>query len=156
MPDNIRSNIRIGRIASEKACQSNAPVFTQLDVSVEKGILVKHIDEDPQNPPSTLRIATEALRWAKEREFEELWIAAAKPHLPRILRDIKKMSRKLRFTIKISLCEGIEAHPEDSWFCLNSRQEHTRSKEAWEKRESVLMRLPFFLYRWIVRLAEGT
>lgn len=151
VPDTIRSNRRIARIASQKAREFNAPVYTQLDVPVEPGIEVKYTDEEFDNPPPTLRIARGAVQWAKRRGFKKLWIVAARPHLRRAFRDVKEAAREAGGKIAIRACKEIEQYPEDSWFCPDSTQDRVRSRKSWNKREQVLNLLPFFIYKRIAK-----
>jgi hypothetical protein len=149
--DTIRSNQRIAQIASQKAKELSAPVYTQLDIRVKPGIEVKYTNEEPGNPPPTLRIARGAAQWAKQQGFKKLWIVAAKPHLWRALRDIEKAVRETGVKIKVHTCHEVEQYPKDSWFCPNSTQKRVRSSEAWYKRERILKLLPFFIYKRIAK-----
>lgn len=151
VPETIRSNQRIARIASQKAWELNAPVYTQFDVRVEPGVKVKYADDESNNPPPTLRIARGAVRWAKQRGFRELWIVAAKPHLWRALRDVQQAVREDGTRIDIRVCEEIEQYTENSWFCSDSTQDRVRSREAWDKREKVLKLMPFFIYKRVAK-----
>ncbi len=149
-PDTIRSNQWIAQIASQKARELNAPVYTQNDVQVESGIEVKYTDEEPGNPPPTLRIARGAIQWAKQQGFRELWIAAAKPHLWRCKRDLVQAAREARVQITVRICcKEIELFFENEWFCPDSTQPRTRSRKNWQDRERVLKLMPFFLYKLI-------
>ena len=146
VPDTIRSNRRIAEIASEKAQQLKAPVYTQLDVRIEPGIEVEYIWQKLNNPPPTLRIARGAVRWAKRLGLRGLWVSAAKPHLWRCLRDLEQAVREASIDIKIYAFKEIEKCPEE-WFCSDSTQKWTRSQEAWDKRERILKSMPFSLYK---------
>lgn len=147
VPDTIRSNRRIAEIASQKAQQLKVPVYTQLDVRIEPGIEVEYIDQELNNPPPTLRIARGAVRWAKRLGLGELWVSAAKPHRERCLRDLEQAVREAGMQIEIRAFKEIRQFPEDEWFCPDSTQPHTRSREAWDKRERILRFMPFFLYK---------
>lgn len=148
-PADILSNRRIARIAEEKARELGAPVYTQLDIRVEPKIEVEYTDEQCGNPPPTLRIARGAIQWAKRRGFRELQIVAAKPHLWRCLRDLKYVIREIEAQIEVCVCREIERFPEDGWFCPNSTQGRTHSRRAWDRRERILIHMPFFLYKLI-------
>ena len=94
----ICSNLRIAEIAREKELRlrsngASVSIFTQYDVCLEGA---DHASENDHDPPPTLRIAREAIRWAKERGLKELWIVAAKPHLWRACRDMKASLRSRR------------------------------------------------------------
>ena len=147
VPDTIRSNRRIAEIASKKAKELKAPVYTQLDVRIESGIEVEYTDEKPGKPPPTLRIARGAVRWAKRLGLKELWVSAAEPHLWRCLGDLKEAVHETGMQIEIRAFKEIEEYPEDEWFCHDSTQRRTRSREAWDKRERILRSMPFFLYK---------
>ena len=148
-PHSILSNRRLAEIASEKARELKAPVYTQLDIVVEPDIEVEHTKEKYGSPPPTLRIARGAVRWAKQRGITELWIIAAKPHSWRVLRDIRRGISEARENIEVHICEEVGQYPEDSWFCPDSTQDRTKSREAWAKREKILTLMPFFIYKLI-------
>lgn len=61
-PGRILSNRLIAGIASRKARELGATVYTQFDVLVEPEIKVEYISENPGNPPPTLRIARGAVQ----------------------------------------------------------------------------------------------
>lgn len=147
-PSTIRSNRMIAKIALQKARERNAPIFTQLDVHIYGA---NRAMEDDNNPPTILRIAREAIQWAKERGLEELWIVAAKPHLWRAFRDMREALREAGGEIKIHACREIDECSGDLWFCISSTQAWTRSKGAWDRREKILKSLPLFLYKIIAR-----
>ena len=147
VPSTILSNRRIAEIASKKARELNASVYTQLDVRVEQGISVEYTKEEAGNPPPTLRIAREAVQWAKRDGLTELWVVAAKPHLWRALRDVQQAVHEAGTRIEVRACKEIEQYPEDSWFCPDSTQNRVRSSEAWNKRERILRLMPFFVYK---------
>jgi hypothetical protein len=147
-PETILSNRRIAIVASQKARELCAPVYTQLDVRVESGIQVEYTEEEPGNPPPTLRIARGAVQWAKRHGFTMLFVVAAKPHLWRALRDVRAAVREDGARIGVRACDkGIAQYPGDSWFCPDSAQARTRSSEVWNKRENILKCLPFFVYK---------
>jgi len=147
VPETILANRRIAEIASKKAQELNAPMYTQLDVRVEPGIQVEYTEEEPGNPPPTLRIARGAVQWAKSRRLTELWVVAAKPHLWRALRDVQQAVREDGMRIEVRVCKEVEQYSEESWFCPDSTQERVQSREAWDKRERVLKLMPFFVYK---------
>lgn len=151
VPGTILSNQRIAQIASRKAQELTAPIYTQLDVHVESGIEVEYTKEEPGNPPPSLRIARGAVQWAERQRFTELWVVAAKPHIWRCLRDLKYAVREARAKIEVKACKEIEQYPEDEWFCSDSIQERTRSRKNWQRRERILRLIPIFLYKLIAR-----
>ncbi len=146
-PETILSNKRIAFIASQKARELNAPVYTQLDIRVLPRVKVEYTEEKPGNPPPTLRLARGAVQWAKQRGFSKIYIVAAKPHLWRALRDIKKAVREAGEKIEVHVCREIEQYHEDSWFCPDSIQQRTRSQKDWQGRELILKLMPFFIYK---------
>ncbi|MBI2024599.1 MAG: hypothetical protein HYT03_00710 [Candidatus Harrisonbacteria bacterium] len=148
-PWTIRSNRRIAEIVAKKAQELNAPVYTQLDIHVEQSIQVEYTQEDPGNPPPTLRIARGTVRWAERHGLTELWVVAAKPHLWRALRDVQQAVREAGAGIEIHACKEIEQYPEDSWFCSDSTQDRVRSRKAWRKRELILSLMPFCVYKCV-------
>ncbi len=150
-PYTILSNRRIARIASRKAYELDAPVYTQLDVNIELGIKVEHTEEELGNPPPTLRIARGAVQWAKQRRLAVLWVVAAKPHLWRVLRDLNQAICEAGENIYVRTCEEIEQYPEESWFCPNSTQKRTQSRKNWDWREKILKLVPFFVYKRVAK-----
>lgn len=148
-PKTIRSNRWISQIASQKACELRAPVYTQLDICIDADIKVEFTKEHSGNPPPTLRIARGAVQWAKRNNITILWVVAAKPHLWRCIRDLTRATREINAQIEINICEKIEQYPEDEWFCIDSTQERTRSQKNWIGRERILKLLPFFIYQII-------
>jgi len=146
-PETILPNQRIARIAAKKARELNCRVYTQLDIRVEEGIPMEYTEEEPGNPPSTLRIARGAVQWAKRHRLTKLWVVAAKPHLWRAVRDVERAGREVGAQIEIRACKEIEQYPGDSWFCPDSVQDRVRSRGEWNKRENILKFMPFFVYK---------
>jgi len=147
VPDSILSNKRIAQIALQKALELEAPVYTQFDVYIESDIDIEFTEEELGNPLPTLRMARGTVQWAKQQGFRKLWVVAAKPHLRRCLRDLRYAVREAGAQIDVLICKEIEQYPEDEWFCLDSTQERTRSRKAWNKRERILRFMPMFLYK---------
>lgn len=150
VPSTIYSNCCIAQIASQKARELNVPVYTQLDVRVERGIEVKYINEELGNPPPTLRIARGAVQWAKKRGLKVLLIVAAQPHLWRCERDLIRAIKEAGAQIAVRVCfKEIKRYPEDSWYCPDSTQPRTRSPKSWWGRERILQLMPFFFYKLV-------
>lgn len=148
VPDTIRSNRSIAFVATFKARQLNAPIYTQADVKIfDPSVVVFHTSEKPNSPPPTLRIARGAVQWANQCRFTELWVVAAKPHLWRAERDLRQAVHEAGGGIIVRVCEEIEQYPERDWFCSDSTQERTQSQKAWDGRERVLKVMPFFIYK---------
>lgn len=149
VPYNINSNKLIAEIASRKAREIKAPIYTQLDIRINSEVKVEYINEIQGNPPPTLRMARGAIHWAKFNEITEIWVCAAEPHLWRCLRDLKYASSEAGIQIEIRICETIKWYSENYWFCADSTQARTRSREAWQKREKILRRMPISFYKLI-------
>ena len=148
VPWNIRSNQRIAGIAENKAIDLSAPVYTQKDVHIDLISAVTYTEEELGHPPPSLRMARGAVRWACTRRITDLWVVAARPHISRCMRDLIKAVEQSGRQISIHVCqEEIDQFPEDLWFCLNSTQPRTRSRQAWERRERIFRYLPFWLYK---------
>jgi|SRR3989344_623184 len=154
VPSTILSNQNIAWIAWRKARELGALVFTQRDVDVNANfqicsVDVDHVREESDNPPPTLRIAREAVRWAKQRGVTELYVVAAEPHLRRCVRDLMEADRELNgvYTLPIIFCGEISRVSDNDWFCSESTQERTRSRKAWNRRERILRMMPFWLYK---------
>lgn len=150
VPYTINSNMIISQIASQMARELNATVYTQLDILVQPGVSVVYTKEQPGNPPPTLEIARGAVEWAIQNKVEILWIAAAKPHLWRCTRDLKRAVKEAGARIKTRVCPEINEHSTDNWYCKNSAQRRTCSRLNWWSRELVLMLMPFFVYKRVV------
>lgn len=147
VPSAIRSNQIIAQIASKKAKDQKALVFTQRDVSIGSHIEVQFVKEVLGSPPSTLFVATEAVKWADKFGLNTLWVAAARPHLWRCMRDLKQAVKESRLNIHVHICQEIGGYTDKDWFCPDSTMERTRNKENWIIRERILKLTPFFLYK---------
>jgi hypothetical protein len=148
-PSSIRSNVIIAKIASRKARELKVPVYTQQDVVVDPEVEVFFTDEKSGEPPPTLRISRGAVSWAKKTGLRHLWICAASPHLWRCRRDFTRAILETGLDISIWAFSETGLHHEDVWFCPDSTQKRTRSREAWEKRERILRIMPFFIYKFV-------
>jgi hypothetical protein len=149
-PKDNRSNRHLSRIISEEVGNNYGSVYTQQDIDVGNGIEVKYIpQEGSDKPPPTLRIGRGLVAYAKRKEAEEIIIVAAKPHLRRVLRDVKYAMREAKVNIPIRVSEGIERVPEGEWFDPQSTQKRTTSLKEWQGREKILMALPMFIYKRI-------
>ena len=146
-PDSIFPNWRIAQITLRKARELDGRVYAQLDIRVEKGVPVEYTEEEPGNPPPTLRIARGAVQWAKQHRLTELWVVAAKPHLWRVLRDVQQSVQEDGALIEVHVCEEIKQYSKDSWFWPDSTQKRTRSWKNWWPRELILRLMPFFIYK---------
>jgi len=152
-PASIKPNQQIGQIASKKAREMNAPVYTQLDVEIEDGVQVYRVTETPGQPPSTLRMAREIAKWAKDRRVAVIWLVAAKPHLWRARRDLEEALAEVKWEIGVQICQEIFEYPDDSWFSPESAQARTRLEKTWKWRELILRAMPFSVYEIVDKLA---
>ncbi|PIU01413.1 hypothetical protein COT68_03365 [bacterium (Candidatus Torokbacteria) CG09_land_8_20_14_0_10_42_11] len=144
----ILPNLELAKIASDKAEELKAPVYTQSDIIIiRKGIEVVYIKEEPDNPPPTLRIARGAVKWAERQGITELWVAVARPHSWRAMRDMEEAVRETGAQIAVQICEEIYDVPASEWFCPDSTQTRTRSWWRFWPREAVLQLLPFWIYK---------
>jgi hypothetical protein len=151
-PASIWSNKTIAEIAEHKAKREGASVYTQLDIQIaDRSIVVQYTEEKPGQPPPTLRICRGAVAWAKKHGITRLYIAAAKPHLWRCQRDLYRAVKEAKADIKVRFCEEISQFSENSWFCPGSTQERCQTQASWRKRERILGKLPFWLYKIIAR-----
>ncbi len=150
VPSSLLSNRLISEIASRKARELCAPVYTQVDVMVEPKIEVEFTKEQPGYPPPTLRIARGAVQWAMRRGITNLLIVAAKPHMWRCVRDLTYAVREAGAQIKVNACEEVRLYSNE-WFCVESGQKRTRTKWEWWSRELIIMLMPFFIYKRIAR-----
>lgn len=150
-PETVKSNQRLAEMASVRAVDCKGPVFTQRDIVANKRFNVKDVEQvyEPGEPPPTLRIAREAVKWAERRDLNFLWVVAAKPHLWRCLRDLRAACKEARKDIRIESCPEIEHTWERDWFCPNSTQARSRSPWKWYQRELILKAMPFFIYKRI-------
>ncbi len=147
VPSSLPSNRKLVEIASRKARELNAPVFTQQDMMpLEPGVEYVLTEEVYPNRVPTLRIARGAAQWAKDGGIRVLWICAAGPHLTRVTRDIKFAIAEVGGAIEIKFCDGIHEAPRDVWFCDGSAQIDTRIGLVWAIRDTILMLMPMVLY----------
>lgn len=88
--------------------------------------------------------------------MNKLYVVAALPHLWRCLRDLKCAVQEVNANIVVFECPEIydyciegEWFADSEWFCQDSTQKYTRTEEAWQKRDRILKKMPFFLYRLV-------
>jgi len=149
-PKTILANQLIAQIATQKAYELKAPIYTQLDIQIkDKNVKVDFIKEQVSKRPSTLKISEKAIQWAENKNITDLWIVAASPHLWRCARDVSYIVDKKNLKINIHLCKKINIYPESSWFCINSIQKRTQSKKNWKRRERIIRLIPFYIYKFI-------
>jgi len=150
-PKTIRSNTILGEIAARKAKKLNAAIFTQRDIVISEEMNVEYIEEKDK-PPSTLKLAQAAVAWAIKNGIEEIYVVAASPHLSRVLRDMRMAISINGAKIKVEVAEEIFLYSDNDWYCPESIQLWTRSKIYWKIRETILIHLPFTIYKIISRL----
>ena len=150
VPGTILSNRRIAQIAEKLAKDLKAPIYTQRDVWIADLLKVK-VEYTPEvigKPPPTFRIVRGAIEWATRENLNELWVVAATPRLPRVLRDFSWAIDEFH-DINIRVAEEMGFVPEEVWYSPDSRQKRTRSARDWQRAERVLNYLPPFLYKFI-------
>ncbi|MDX1535953.1 MAG: hypothetical protein R3346_04310 [Candidatus Spechtbacterales bacterium] len=150
VPREIWSNRAIATIARSEAWKNDATVYTQLDVPIHGDFYVVRTEEDPGDPPPTLRIARGAVEWAKRHDVQKLVIVAAKPHIPRAKRDTEYAVREAGVDIEVTvsaLLDDPEYSDEDQWYCSDSTQPRTQTRKNWQKRDKILMLMPMFVYK---------
>jgi hypothetical protein len=143
------SNLRITEIAMYESRQIAGQVFTQRELRIPGAYSVDAGGQ--QGPIPTLRMARDAVQWARILGLEELCIVAAHPHAWRCLRDMEYAMREVGFVIPIYLSDEIQKVPLSVWFEDNSGQWHTRSRWTWYLRDTILKLMPMWLY---VRIAS--
>jgi hypothetical protein len=152
-PQNIPSNKLIAKIATQQALDYMAPIFTQLDVSIDSEHLdVEYAFENVGGyPPPTLQIAQEAVKWAKRRDVTDIIVVAAMPHMWRCLRDLRDEAyMNTEASLRIVPFVNWTQYKLSQWFCEESTQPWTRSWTKWSRRDFILRMLPFCVYRRIV------
>ncbi|HZZ99500.1 MAG TPA: hypothetical protein VFK07_02195 [Candidatus Paceibacterota bacterium] len=148
VPATLRSNRTLAAIAEREAKSFRAPVFTQLDIQLEdKSVPVTYCQEIPGEPPPTLRIAREAIRWAIDNKISVLHVAAARPHIWRAVRDLVYARRKAGADILIVFCKGVLDRPSGGWFMPESTHPRVRSAWKWYSRDLILRLMPMFIYK---------
>lgn len=151
VPWSISSNRNIANISEELARKFNAAIFTQRDIKISSEIVnITYTTEKPENPPSTLRMAHEAIHWAQKNGLEALYIVSAWPHMWRCKRDLEHARKEAGSGVRIYFREEEVCKIRYvDWFCPNSTQERTQSEKKWNKREKILKLMPFWLYELI-------
>ncbi len=155
VPANVPTNNRLKSIAekcAKHAASTNmelCPIFTQPDIAIGTEFDVQYIEEEPNAPSPTLRIAQEAVVWAKVRGIRYFWIIAAKPHLWRCVRDLKMAIAEAKADITLLVPEEIKQSKYMSWFESQSTQYRTQSFSHWWPRELLLYLAPYDIYKHI-------
>ena len=160
VPSTIRSNQFIASTALEEARACGAPIYTQKDIQInDPQINIERIAEASGSPSPTLRIARGAVRWAHNLGLETLIVVAAEPHMSRCFRDLEyavreamrgRLGKKDKAYIYVTTPRHATYHHEfHEWFCPNSEQARTRSREDWEKGERIIRSMPMWLYKLV-------
>ncbi len=137
-------NLHIALFAAHAARELGAVIFTQGGEYLDFGELpVQRVDEEPNKPAPTLRIARGAVKLAKTNGTKDIYLVCAPSHKPRCIRDLQAASREAEIKINIHV---VDMSQHDAWFLSNAGQLHTRFKLVWHVREMILMRMPFSLY----------
>ena len=148
----IKSNTILSEIAVKKSKELNAPIFTQRDIVISEEMNNVEYVEEKDKPPSTLKLAQAAVAWAIKNGIEEIIVVAAKPHLSRVLRDMRMAAKEYGARLGIEVAEEIFLYSSNDWFCPESIQLWTRNNVYWNIRENVLLYIPFPIYKIISRL----
>jgi hypothetical protein len=96
-----------------------------------------------------MQMATAAVKWAQENGITVLWLAAATPHIPRCMRDLKFAIKRARADIEIDVCPGIGRYSDADWFRKNSHQYRTKSRFWWWMWNTPISLLPMSVYVWV-------
>lgn len=150
VPADVPTNNRLKAIAQRLAryeIGDNHPIYTQPDIAIDEGYDVAYIAEKPNTPSPTLRIAREAVKWAKTRGIRHLWVIGAKPHMWRCVRDLRMAIKEAGMDIDLLTPDEIEISEYMSWFEPKSTQPRTQSFKNWWLRDLVLFFMPFFIYK---------
>lgn len=104
---------------------------------------VIYIQEKVGNPPPTLCILKEAVKYAEKNGFEKICIVCAKLHKRRISID----SSRIKTYVKFYFSKKIDQQ-KVKWLQSNN-QPHTSSEKEWDEREKFINFLPFFVYKFL-------
>lgn len=145
VPYTTQANRQIRDIAA----RGSAPIFTQQDIQFPDiwNMDVTYCEEKVGEPPPTLRIAREAVRWAIKMGIDQITVVAAQPHLSRAMRDMKMAVREWGANILVVKSREVGLYHEDSWYSPESTQARARSARAFLPREYILRLMPRWLYK---------
>ena len=137
----------------QKSPEIRFRIYTQNDIQFEENECL-NVTYFPQlhdeDAPPTLRIARGAAQWARGR-VKKVIVVAAKPHLPRALRDTQEAFREAVVNMPIEPCADIAYTSYNAWFDPNGTQIRAASRSHWEKREPILRFMPYPLYRIVAK-----
>jgi hypothetical protein len=60
-----------------------------------------------------------------------------------------KAAQEEGLEIPNEVAKGVREFEEDKWFCPDSDQPRVRTRKEWDKREKILKRMPFFIYKMV-------
>jgi hypothetical protein len=152
-PADIQANRQIASAAVGDACFYNLKhIYTQPDIKIEaQGLSVEYIEEQPGKSSPTLCMARGAVQWALRKGFNELLLEAAPDHQWRVLRDFRKAVAEAGAAIGVALSQSPDNFfAKDSWYG-DSTQPRTKTREAFMKRENILHKMPWWLYKLIAK-----
>lgn len=146
----IWSNKTISATTVQLARAHNAFVFTQKPfIKLPPDIRAAYVKETEAKPAPTLIIAKQSVPHILAQKCSKVLLLAARPHLPRAGRDQALAHWDAGIDVPIEIPDEILRYSYDSWFCSDSTQARTQSREQWEKRETFALRLPIPLYRLV-------
>lgn len=141
---------RVVDIYNEQAGEVN--IFTHCDLGDLLPPIVRMrmqmTREEEGKPSTTLRMAREAVAFARKYRMTEIRVVAAKPHMWRCLRDIAKAMEEAKINLPI-IREDFERMSWFAWFHKSSTQPRTRSPWAWLQRDVLLWLMPWKMYKRI-------
>ncbi len=149
-PAKLTSNSTLAFIAMLEAERLHTEIYTEADIEITtQRIPVTKFKPASGKQPSTLQMAQDAVLWAKDNNYDELIVVAARLHIWRCIRDLKKSSLEAGLSLKITACPIVKQYPIRWWLSEDSKQKRTRSLSNWMIREMVLRVLPFSIYKKI-------
>jgi hypothetical protein len=152
-PASNRANSQIAEATEHDASSyGTRRIYTQPDIKIgHSGLFVEYIEEQDGHPSPTLRIARWAVQRALQNGDDELILEAAPDHQWRVLRDMLKAIKEAKADITAVLSNSTNLHyREDSWY-RDSTQPRTHSHKAFMKRENILKKMPWWLYKLIAK-----
>jgi hypothetical protein len=151
LPSSLVPNQILANVAVRNALDKKADIFAQPYTKVRSRMVHVDYTEEPDNKPlSTLQVARAAVDWAERNHLTDIEVVAAKPHLPRVMRDLRNTIAEKLSSIRICPARQMRGWSDrDVWFSESSLQPWTRNAVAWDRRERILLLMPFWFYRRI-------
>lgn len=133
VPAELLSNKCVAEVASKASERlGNVPIFTQLNMQMHHGLPIEKVaGEYDGHWANTMQMARAAVAWAVREGIDELWLAAATPHVPRTLRDFRYVVKETRAPLTLFMCPEHRAYKRSDWFNTASDQKRTRSIVPW-------------------------